>query len=262
MAEIAYMRHPSLLTLLLAVFPVMAMAQTRSQAISSMPDDMGFYAGVYAPMYKGQETDVVLGLTYGHFYSNGMGYRTGFQYVSRMAEVDNAFGIPIAFAYRTRSRDTARRVERGVLSAGETFGYDVLMGYPRPLQNAIASFIANMFSQMEFFAGITPGCISGESSPVSTAWWQAGDNHTEEKTWTERHGRFALTLDAGACANYRIWRFDLKLSPAFHYNLTGNYILHTDTITFENGSDVGRWNPSEKPLRWFFSLTGGLSFKF
>ena len=169
MLEIADMRHPSFLTLLLAVFPVMAMAQTRSQAISSMPDDMGFYAGAYAPMYKGQETDVVLGLTYGHFYSNGMGYRTGFQYVSRVAEVDNAFGIPIAFAYRTRSRDTARRVERGVLSAGETFGYDVLMGYPRPLQNAIASFIANMFSQMEFFAGITPGCISGESSPVSTA---------------------------------------------------------------------------------------------
>ena len=33
-------------------------------------------------------------------------------------------------------------------------------------------------------------------------------------------------------------------------------------MTFQGGSDVGSLTSSEKPLRWFFSLTGGLSFKF
>ena len=256
------MRHLSILTFIIAVFPVMTVAQTKSQVIDSMSDDMGFYAGVYAPMYKGEEADVVLGLTYGHFYSNGLGYRTGFQLASRVAEVDNAFGIPIAFAYRTRSAESAGRLKRGAIAAGETFGYDVIMGYPDPLRGALASFIANLFSQLEFNVGVTPGYISGESSPVSTAWIRNGTDLISEESWTERNGRFALTLDAGACANYRIWRFDLKLSPAFHYNLTRNYVIHTDTVTFKDGFDVGLWVPSEKPLRWFFSLTGGLSFKF
>ena len=229
---------------------------------ASLPDDIGLFVGVNAPMYKGVESDVTVGITYGHFNSDGLGFRAGFQFTPSVAEVDNVFGIPVAFAYRTRPMNTSGRVERGVMAAGETFGYDVLMGSPRPLQNAFASFIASLFSQMEFYAGITPGYISGESTSVSIARTTMGTTFIDEKSWTGRNGRFALTLDAGACFNYRIWRFDLKLSPVFHYNLTRNYVLHTDTVTFENGHDVGSEKSSEKPLRWFFTLTGGLSFKF
>ena len=54
----------------------------------------------------------------------------------------------------------------------------------------------------------------------------------------------------------------LKLNPAFHYNLTRNYIFNTESVRFENGSDVGVLTSTEQPLRWFFSFTGGLSFKF
>ncbi|MBO4230860.1 MAG: hypothetical protein J5886_04200, partial [Bacteroidales bacterium] len=71
-----------------------------------------------------------------------------------------------------------------------------------------------------------------------------------------------VTLDAGANANYRIWRFDLKLSPAIHYNLSKNYIRHTETAHYEQGSCDVFISESDKPLRWFFSMTAGLSFRF
>ena len=254
------MRHCTIISSLL-LLSICANAQTAAEKRSNLSDDVGFYAGVYDPMYKGEEADAVFGITYAHFYSNGIGYRTGFQLASRVAEVDNAFGIPVAFAYRTRSRDSSGRVRRGVEAAGTTFGYDVIMGYSKPLQGAFAAFLANLFSNVEFQAGLTPGYISGESSPVSTAGWGPGYRNVD-RTWTERNGRFLLTLDAGTCFNYRIWRFDLKLSPAFHYNLTRNYVLHTESVRFENGSDEEITTSSAQPLRWFFSLTGGLSFKF
>ena len=245
----------------LLILSICANAQTAAEKRSNLSDDIGFFAGVYAPMYKGQESDLLLGMTYAHFYSNGIGYRTGFQLASRVAEVDNAFGIPIAFAYRTRSRDSSGRVRRGVEAAGTSFGYDVIMGYPKPLQGAFAAFLANLFSNVEFHAGLTPGYISGESSPVSTSSWGQGYKNID-RTWTERNGRLSLSLDAGTCFNYRIWRFDLKLSPAFHYNLTKNYIFNTESVRFDNGSDVGNITSSEQPLRWFFTFTGGISFKF
>ena len=63
---------------------------------------MGFYVGAYVPMYKGQEADVTLGLTYGYFNSDGLGYRAGFQYTYRVAEIDNSFGFPIALPTGTK----------------------------------------------------------------------------------------------------------------------------------------------------------------
>ncbi|MBQ8060713.1 MAG: hypothetical protein IJ205_02045 [Bacteroidales bacterium] len=236
----------------LMAFSVCANSQTKPADFRNFSNDIGPYAGVYfTTMYEGHEAELTYGFNYGHFNYNGLGYRAGVQIMSRVAEVDNAIGFPVAFAYRTKAISTEGRVKRGAVAAGETFGYDVIMGYRDPLRGALAAFIANLFSQAEFFAGITPGYISGESSTVSTAYW--GPSFENQKSsWTELNGHFLMTLDAGACANYRIWRFDLKLSPAVHYNLTNNYLYRTEqseTVT-------------TKPLRWFFSFTGGLSYRF
>ena len=251
----------SLAALALVLLSVCASAQNKSRNLDNFSDDIGFYVGAYVPMYKGQETDVVYGVTYGHFNSSGLGFRTGLQFVPRVAEVDNSFGIPVAFSYRTPARSTNGRVRSGAIAAGETFGYEAIMGYSNPLRGALAAFVANLFSQAEFFAGVTPGLIYGDSSPVSTAYWGAGYSNGES-SWTEKKGDFLMTLDAGACANYRIWRFDLKLSPAVHYNLTRNYINHTETFQQEGGTCDVIMTASEKPLRWFFSMTAGLSFRF
>ena len=49
---------------------------------------------------------------------------------------------------------------------------------------------------------------------------------------------------------------------AAHYNLTKNYVLHTETATRDGNSDVVKITESTQPLRWFFSFTAGLSYKF
>ena len=55
-------------------------------------------------MYKNMESDVVVGLHYGHYYPNGVGFRTGFQYIPTVVEIDNNFSVPLAITYRTGSR--------------------------------------------------------------------------------------------------------------------------------------------------------------
>ena len=253
--------RPLLAALALAVLPVLASAQVKPRNLDNLSDDFGVYVGAYMPMYKGHEADVVYGLTYGHFNPSGLGFRTGLQFIPRVAEVDQTFGLPVAFSYRTPARNTDGRVKSGAIAAGEAFGYEAIMGYRDPLRGALAAFIANLFSQAEFYAGITPGLVLGGNSPVETASWDPSFSN-QQNSWTKKNGNFLMTLDAGACANYRIWRFDLKLSPAVHYNITKNYIYHTETAHREQGTDVVPVSVSDKPLRWFFSMTAGLSFRF
>ena len=70
----------------LSILAVCASAQNKAKNLDNLSDDFGFYAGAYVPMYKGQGTDVVYGVTYGHFNSSGLGFRTGLQFVPRVAE--------------------------------------------------------------------------------------------------------------------------------------------------------------------------------
>ncbi len=67
-------------------------------------DEIFATVGVNAPMYKNMESDVVVGLHYGHYYPNGVGFRTGFQYIPTVVEIDNSFSVPLAITYRTGSR--------------------------------------------------------------------------------------------------------------------------------------------------------------
>ena len=86
-----------------------------------------------------------------------------------------------------------------------------------------AGFLMSPFSDMEFFAGLTPGYVAVASDiPSKSAW--GGSWQYQAVTWTEKGTAFSLSIDAGMCLDYSIWRFDIKLIPAFHYNLTDIYI--------------------------------------
>ncbi|MCQ2164150.1 MAG: hypothetical protein MJZ04_03110 [Bacteroidales bacterium] len=227
-------------------------AQTKPHSYS---DDIGLTVGVNVPMYNGIESDATIGLTYGHFHHNGLGFRTGLQFTPSVSNVDNAFGIPLAFAYRTGSRSTQDRYQSGIHGAANSMywnGYDygnVSIG------NMLTSFLMNLISNVEFTAGITPGYIAGNSSSAGTAYYPGGDY---VRDWTERNHRFALSLDAGANLNYSIWRFDIKLMPSFHYLLTNNY-THREI----HGNDYATGTKeSSQPIRWFFTFSGGLAFRF
>lgn len=213
--------------------------------------DISFTVGTYMPMYKGIENDVIIGVNYGVFQNSGLGFRAGLQWAPSVANVDNAFGIPLAIAWRTSSRSSTERLRRGMGGAAGTILYN--QGQ-RQLSagNILSSFLMNLFSDFEFFAGITPGYIAGTSSRVHES---AGGNNWQyrEEHWTEKAQTFSFTLDAGFSINYSIWRIDLKLIPIFHYSLSRNYRYYQSDG--QNGINA-------TPLCWFFSMNGGLTFHF
>ena len=85
--------------------------------------DITFTTGINAPMYKGVEGDVTLGLNYGHFDRNGLGFRAGVQWTPSVANVDNSFGLPLAFVWRTASRNTKERLYSGAAGAADALEY-------------------------------------------------------------------------------------------------------------------------------------------
>ena len=201
-------------------------------------DEIIATVGVNVPMYKSMESDVVIGLHYGHYYPNGVGFRTGFQYIPTVVEIDNSFSVPLAITYRTGSRSRAAKLTSAAYGVARTQMYD--------------------FDRLEFYAGLTPGYVAGKSREAYPSYHSSGLGYWE-KTWTEKPSAFSLSADAGIDISFRIWRFDLKLMPAFHYNITNNYRYHIQKGV--QGSDEVI-SSAVKPARWFFTFNGGIAFRF
>lgn len=202
-------------------------------------------------MYKEIESDMIIGLSYGHFYNNGLGFRTGIQWSPSVANVNSVFGFPIAFSYRTRTRGLKERVYSGAM--GAAYSLDQFGGYMDGndlARSVTGGFFANLFSDMEFFVGVTPGYICGTSSNVSRVIY----GNVSQERWVEKKTPLCLLFDAGFCVNYGIKRFDLKFMPAFHYNLLESLVYHQRT----GESNVNR----QSSLRWFFSIGFGIAYRF
>ena len=184
------------------------------------------------PLHEGPVPggDLMLGVNYGQFHYNGLGFRAGLQWNAGVANVNDVFEIPLALAYRTRPRSTDERIHAGAAGAMDTGLQRGASGNGDVGTGMVGGFLLNLFRDMEFSVGVTPGYIAGTGGAL-----------------VEQKGPFSLNLDAGWCLNYNIWRFDLKFMPAIHYNLTGNYV--------NNYVD-------NAPLRWFFTLNGGLAYRF
>ena len=195
--------------------------------------DIALMVGFNTPLHDGPGpgSDLMLGVNYGQFHYNGLGFRAGLQWNASVANVDDVFGIPLAFAYRTRPRSTDERIQAGAAGAMDTGLQRRASGNGDVGTGMVAGFLLNLFRDMEFSVGVTPGYIAGSAGSL-----------------VEKKGPFSLNLDAGWYLNYNLWRFDLKFMPAIHYNLTGNY--------------VNSYAGNAAPLRWFFTLNGGLAFRF
>jgi hypothetical protein len=225
-----------------------ALAQTR---------DIGIQAGIYLPMTQktGIGSDITFGVGYGQFFHSGLGFRTGLQYTANIADIDDVFGVPVAFAYRTRSRSAEERFRSGAAGAIDATAYGSYADGNDTSRRLLGGFLLNLFRDVEFFAGVTPGYVAGSSgSPFISS---RGSQYREDIR-VEKKYAFSMTLDAGVSLNYSIWRFDLKFTPTIHYNLTDNYIYHS-TIS---GTSVGTTVDQATPLRWFVSLNAGIAFRF
>lgn len=192
--------------------------------------DVALMVGLNAPLHDGPGpgSDLMLGVNYGQFHYNGLGFRAGLRWNAGVANVDDVFEIPLAFAFRTHPWTSGERVLAGAAGAMETGLQRGGYGNGDVGTGMVAGFLLNLFRDMEFSVGVTPGYIAG--------------------SLVEKKSPFSLNLDAGWCLNYNLWRFDIKFMPAIHYNLTGNYVNNY----VSNGT----------PLRWFFTLNGGLAYRF
>lgn len=242
----------------LSRFIIIIAAMLIELSAAAQVKDISLSAGVNVPIYKELESDAVFNVSYGQFFRNGLGYRAGLQWIPSVADVSNAFGMPVAFAYRTKARTSRERVYAGAMGSADVISRD--FGYGNEYGdagNVAAAFLMNLFSDMEFFIGITPGYIAGSSSQEHEATWGASWQHWK-KSWTEKKYAFSFTLDAGMTLNYSIWRFDLKITPAFHYGLTNNFLYHVSSG--EKGADIT--TTDTLPIRWFFTFSGGVAYRF
>lgn len=217
-------------------------------------DEIFATVGVNVPIYDNMESDVVVGLHYGHYYPNGVGFRTGFQYIPSVVDIDNSFSVPMAITYRTGSRTTSDKLTAAAYGIARIEVYDE----DDALKDGIVTLLMNLFDRVEFHAGLTPGYVAGKSRDMYPSYHYSGMGYWE-KTWTEKPSSFSLSADAGLDVCFRIWRFDLKLMPTFHYNITNNYRYHIQEGV--RGSDEVLRHTVE-PIKWFFTFSGGLSFRF
>ena len=172
--------------------------------------------------------DLRLDLSYGYFFRNGIGFRTGATYTPNMFELGKAVGLPISFAWRTFKLDKSY--------SNDTFhfdGYDsdhmLNQDYPDYVKeqfvSGFASFLTQIASNIETDAGLTPGYLKGNIADS-----------------------FYMTGDLGLRTSWRIWHFNFTVNPAIHYLLTNKINMGTYKRIF---------TPRE---RWQVSLMFGVSF--
>ena len=133
--------------------------------------DIGLQVGHNAPISQSVRigNDIMFGVSYGQFHYNGLGFRTGFQYAASTADINDVFGVPVAFAYRTRSRSADERFEMGAAGARDAMITRRPYGSREKTASFLGGFLLNLFSDAEFFAGVTPGYIAGASEAPAPA---------------------------------------------------------------------------------------------
>ena len=132
--------------------------------------DISISVGTYVPMYKGVQSDAVTTLSYGQFYKHNIGFRAGLKWNPYILNINNAFGVPVAFVYKTNTTSSADRFNSGIISATESAKYPY-SNSANQINNFFTAFLINLFSDMEFFAGLTPGYTAGAASTISESSW-------------------------------------------------------------------------------------------
>lgn len=220
--------------------------------------------GVRIPMGSDLAPDgEAFSLSYTRRFANHWGWRTGFEFMPENTSVSNGFGLPVSIVYRTSTVGFKQGVKTALVDSAADVVWDGVMGYgaEQMKRDVVANFLFILFRRAEFFAGLTPGYLFGESSFAGKVYGATDGTQTTACLQTiQLNRRLSLSADAGATLSIPIWRFSLDITPAFHYLVTNNFSEYHQSIDPETGAPLG--SPVLKPLRWQFSLDFGLSFLF
>ena len=241
---------------LLVVLTVISLTGSAAfaQKVHSDNQDIRFTAGIRTPIERSIASDeAVMTLTYGRFFDNGLGFRTGAQWMFKNYDIDEYLGVPLYLAWRSGKRTFKESVKQGVQNTA--YGVYQNKYYYRSDPDAgtiLGSFFLGLFNRIEFFAGVTPGYIFGNR--------EEPHGNAMEEYYMNINNRFSLTADAGFGLSFRIWRFELSAIPSVHYFITDNYReVSIRRDTHDGSTDVFT---SDKAKSWQFAIQGGLSFTF
>ncbi len=241
---------------LFAALAAIALTGSAAFAQKVRPDnqDIRFTAGVRMPIERSRASDEpVMTLTYGRFFDNGLGFRTGAQWMFKNYDIDEYFGIPIYLAWRSGKRTFKESVRQGVENvAWGSYHNKYYYGTDPDAGTIFGQFLSGLFNRIEFFGGLTPGYIFGPKESTH------GDSQVQN--YMAINNRFSLTADAGLGISFRIWRFELNVIPSVHYFITDNYReVNNMSYVTPTGTES---NFTDKARSWQFSIQGGLSFTF
>ena len=166
----------------------------------------------------------VCSLSYTRRYSGHWGWRGGVQYAPLAASTGNGFGFPLAVVYRSSTGSYDGRLQRAFDDSVEDITRDTsVYGKEGYGRDRMSKdVVANLLSIFLRRTELFAGLTPG-------CLW--GDK-----------SEFALSANAGITLSIPIWRFSLDFTPAFHF-------LCTDNV-------------SDNSSRWFFSVSGGVSYLF
>ena len=205
-------------------------------------------------------------MSYTRRYSGRWGWRTGVQYAQLNDPVDHYVGLPLAAVYRFHTSPYDGRLQKAIDKSLDDLSWN-LGGDPpdyekdRMRGSVVANMINIFLRRIEFFAGITPGYLLGEeSNPTSVSGMTTSDGPIWMKTGFLLNNRFSLAADAGVTLSIPLWRFSLDITPAVHCLFTNNVSENSQSFDFKNNNPIGQ--PNVKPVRWLFSVSGGVSFMF
>lgn len=253
------MKKAYLLSLFMLAVSVLASAQTvvplqrkdSSWDPSLLMREAGVSAGIQGILRSDRGAEAVFGVDFGRYYRNGMGWRTGLRYAGEYCDIDRFAAVPVAFAWRSRLRSPGEALVRGAEGLSsyryEQADFMTLMG----------AFLLNLFNRFELVAGVTPGYVFGGSDIYRHDFRDDACVSFEDEGIRLAHP-FYLSADLGFALSYRIWRFNLRFSPAVHYIFTDNFRLYRH---FESAS-ARVSEKIDKPLSWAASLDFGLNFMF
>jgi len=237
--------------IILSVLPVCAGAQRIDP--NSFGHEISFGSGLGTSLNSlTTETNPTFWINYSRYYTRHIGLRTGFQYMPSNLGVDGFYCAPVAMSLRTGMFDYSDYGYGAMLAVDALDA--MLWNSDNILADMLAVFLLATLNRGELFFGLTPGLITGHDS-IDTVWYSGIDGNTYyERQGIRKAGSLYCSADVGVNLSWRIWRFTLNMSPAFHWNFTGNYHIYSER--------EGIPYPQDTPVNWTFTLNMGLGWLF
>lgn len=148
--------------------------------------------GYYTPTERGRyEGDVFTSINYAQFDYYGFGYNVGFQWVNSVVSVGSSFGIPVYLVYTTRKLNPKERINQALYSVGDNAITNAAFNGSTSL---FVSFLFALFSNMEFFVGMTPGYAAGTSTARYRSYFSSSSQEYWRNEWMEKNLPVSLTV--------------------------------------------------------------------